>query len=231
MIWRFLKSLFTKTAAQKAAEEAYRAKRAAQRKEQRARKRMSATPSATPDVSPATSPVSPATSGDIRRHVGDMSATVGDTPLIKKKNINIGGARISDRWRPDQRGLDLAIRHFGDRAEIEIQKFIDYWLSQSGPRAERPDEAWQAQFRWWVQNAANRQPQLPLGGMSIVQSGEHHGRRSAKRPLTDTAADLAAQFREIERNSAADLGGDASQGGAGDEIGKAVDQRRDGSGG
>jgi hypothetical protein len=178
MIWRWFKSLFVKTAVQLAtdeAEKAYRAKRAAQRKAQRKAERDRKMMSAT---------------------VGDMSATVADIPL-KEKNIKIEGGPIADDWEPDKRGRDLAEKQFGERVDAEITNFRDYWLAQSGPRATRTD--WQAQFRWWVRRQST-QPQLQL--VNAIEGGKH-GRRKSK-SLAESGAELAAEFRELERRAAAD---------------------------
>jgi hypothetical protein len=101
-----------------------------------------------------------------KKAVPDMSGTcpghVPDTPHTPLKNLNIkkAGARIPEKWRPDDEGLRLANSVFGDAAEAEIEKHRAYWLGVPSPHAEKAD--WNAVWRRWCLSKRDEQLKLDL---------------------------------------------------------------------
>jgi hypothetical protein len=57
----------------------------------------------------------------------------------------------------------------------EFAKFVDYWTAASGASSVKKD--WDAAFRYWIRNAAERSGQLPLPGATVSPRDEHMHRR------------------------------------------------------
>jgi hypothetical protein len=195
MRWRILvalRALFVRAGTATAAapqpidpKAAYRAQDAARKRVERAAKKTVRThPDARPDA-PSYSPLR--------------------EELKKERRV---GTRIADDFQPDEQGRQLGVKTFGDQLSIEIDSFRDYWLAKTGEKALRTD--WQAQWRWWCRNKHKQLP-LPLDAELFAIDGgrktSHRTKHRDNRNESVSAADAAAEIRELVRKANSDLGG------------------------
>jgi hypothetical protein len=65
------------------------------------------------------------------------------------------GTRLGADWRPDDAGMSFAVERIGaGAANVELDKFRDYWTARTGAGATKAD--WGATWRNWVRTAAER---------------------------------------------------------------------------
>jgi hypothetical protein len=63
------------------------------------------------------------------------------------------GTRLSQDWRPSEKGWEFAKAKLGGQAEVEFEKFQNYWLAKSGQNATKLD--WDRTWHNWVLSARN----------------------------------------------------------------------------
>lgn len=98
------------------------------------------------------------------------------------------GSRIPESFQPDEKAWEVGVLLLGGEqaAYGELDKFRDYWRSIAGAKGRKAD--WNATFRVWIRNAADRKPPF---------------RQANDRPhddkLTRKQANLARAFAGSER--------------------------------
>lgn len=70
------------------------------------------------------------------------------------------GERLPDGWRPDPTiHSEMRVKFPHVNTELETEKFKDYWHAKAGKDATKLD--WQATWRNWIRNAAERTTNQP----------------------------------------------------------------------
>lgn len=83
------------------------------------------------------------------------------TPILGKESRETRATRLSDDWVLDDARRTVAKTERLD-PERTYQKFTDYWRAASGANARKRD--WDAAWRNWCRNEADRKPAAKLNG-------------------------------------------------------------------
>lgn len=127
-----------------------------------------------------------------------------------KKDLSLSGSTrapndfgpVPEGWRPTADGWQFAVGLLGNAAAGCLEKFIDYWQAESGPRGRRTEGQWQAAWKKWARAERDylTNPHLPL--MRNMTGARSNGRKS----LSATFDELILEAQEYESHRSAPMG-------------------------
>jgi uncharacterized protein YdaU (DUF1376 family) len=102
-----------------------------------------------------------------------------DSPSESPKESSSRGRKLPPDWRPTDNDWTVACRSLGgQKAEVELAKFRDYWPAKPGGGSRKLD--WDATWRNWVRRAAEQLPGGPIVAL-----------------CAEPSVDLGGEFREV----------------------------------
>lgn len=110
------------------------------------------------------------------------------------KSISKKGSRLPDDWLAPKEFVDWPVQNLGwteNRAQGELAKFKDYWVSKTGQGATKLD--WLATWRNWCRNA--KTPNIPHQRRTLAQVAMDQVRAENERKVHEqSTADRGADF-------------------------------------
>lgn len=93
---------------------------------------------------------------DVSRDKENASLSKEEKKEVSKqesKRETTRGARLPDDWKPTDQDWAIACELVGEpKAKTELEKFIDHWKQQPGPKGVKLD--WNAGWRNWIRRAS-----------------------------------------------------------------------------
>lgn len=94
--------------------------------------------------------------GEPKSQIATAEETITEPISKHSKGERARGSRLDAEWKPSDQSWKRALERMGSTVlvELELQKFINYWLSKPGRDAVKLD--WNRTFDNWIINASER---------------------------------------------------------------------------